>query len=291
MYPTPYSDLFPRLESPAEAARYQLTAAQLDAYRENGFVGGIPILAEAECAVLVERLDWLVRHARELEDRLYEIELAWAERPGDVAFHCLGGWLVDEALHDVLFHPAVTVPAAQCIGVQRLRLWHDQIFAKPPHHPGVVPWHQDWSYWQRLTPPRHVTVHIALDDADEENGCIHYVPGSHRWEAFDRVPFGGDMDALPEALPAHLRQQFQPVPCRLRRGEGVLHHSHIVHGSYENRSDRPRRALALNFMAPDTRVADDSAPLLKGVPPIAAGEIVEGDHFPIVLDLLGVGEE
>ena len=96
-------------------------------------------------------------------------------------FHFLGAWLIDTAFHDVLFHPAITVKAAQLLGVERLRFWHDQVFYKPPRHPGVVTWHQDYSYWTRSTPAGHVTCWIGLDDSTLENGCVHYVPGSHRW--------------------------------------------------------------------------------------------------------------
>jgi ectoine hydroxylase-related dioxygenase (phytanoyl-CoA dioxygenase family) len=68
----------------------------------------------------------------------------------------------------------------------------------------------------------------------------------------------------------------------LRAGECTFHHSHTVHGSYGNRSDRPRRAVVLNFMKPDTRSADGKAPLLSGVPLVPEGEVIDGDYFPLV---------
>lgn len=58
-----------------------------------------------------------------------------------------------------------------------------------------------------------------------------------------------------------------------------------MQGSYQNASDRPRRAVVLNYMGAETRCADGTKPLLKGVPLIPEGAIIEGDHFPIVLDL------
>jgi hypothetical protein len=92
------------------------------------------------------------------------------------------------------------------------------------------------------------------------------------------------MDAFARALPEERRAVFRPVPARLRRGEAVIHHSHVVHGSWANGSDRPRRAAVLNYMAPDTR-SKGAEPLLRGVPPIAPGRVIDGDWFPIVLDL------
>ena len=75
---------------------------------------------------------------------------------------------------------------------------------------------------------------------------------------------------------------FEPEPMILKAGECTFHHSHTVHGSYGNRSDRPRRAVVLNFMKPDTRSGDGASPLLKGVPLIPEGEVIEGDFFPLV---------
>jgi ectoine hydroxylase-related dioxygenase (phytanoyl-CoA dioxygenase family) len=217
-------------------------------------------------------------------DRLYEVEAAYLERPDEVVFHFLGAWLVDAWFHDVIFSPQVTVPIGQLLGTDRVRFWHDQVFYKPPCHPGVVPWHQDYSYWTRATPPNHMTINILLDDATEENGCVHYIPGSHTWGLLPKVPFDGDMDAVKDSLPAPLRPLFQPVPARAKAGEASFHHSHAMHGSYGNKANRPRRAIVLNYMGAETRCADGTQPLLKGVPVIPEGAIIDGEFFPIVLE-------
>lgn len=287
----PLTDAFPRLRTPADAHRFALTAAQQQAFDRDGFVGGLPILDPDHVRELRRRVDALVAELPRLAPFLYEVERAHLERPGEVVCHFLGGWRIDPWLHDLVFAPSVTVPCAQVLGLSRLRLWHDQVFVKPPRHPGSVPWHQDYSYWQRATPARHVTLHVVLDDADETSGAIHYVPGSHRWPLLPKVAFDAPPDALLAHVPDALRDAFAPVPMRLRAGMGVLHHSHTVHGSPGNRSERPRRALVVNFMAPDTRCADGGQPLLAGVPKLATGAVIEGDAFPIVLDLPAVPTE
>lgn len=276
----PVTDMFPRL---AEPAPWRLSDDQVAAFERDGFVSGIKVFDEAQVAALCDRLERLRTQVGELGDDLYEVEAAWTEDPDSVVFHFLGAWMVDELFHDLVWHPAITVPSAQLLGVERLRFWHDQVFYKPPRHSGVVPWHQDYSYWTRTGPPRHITVNVVLDDTNLENGCLHFVPGSHRWPLLPKVPFDGPMDALLADVPGKLRDGFRPVPVPLRAGEASIHHSHTVHGSFANQSDGPRRAVVVNTMAADTRVAHGSAPLLKGVPMEPEGSVVAGDHFPILI--------
>ncbi|MAG58789.1 MAG: phytanoyl-CoA dioxygenase family protein [Planctomycetes bacterium] len=281
----PVTDAFPGLREADDIDRFRLDETQVAHFEEHGYVAGIRILDDAQVQELRTRLETLRTRIVEGDARVYEVEAAWRERPDEVVFHFLGAWMVDAWFHDLIFHPAATVPMAQLLGVERLRFWHDQVFHKPPGHPGCVPWHQDYSYWTRTTPARHLTLNVVLDDADEENGCIQFVPGSHRWPLQPQVPFDADMGRFEEGLPQDLRDAFRPVPIPLNAGEASIHHSHLVHGSGPNAAGRPRRALVLNTMAPHVRVADASRPLLDGVPLIAEGEVVQGDHFPIVLDL------
>ncbi len=266
-------------------ARHGLSAEQLAAFERDGFVGPIAVLEPGEVGALRARVDDLRQRLRELEPRLYEVEQAWSEKPDAVVCHFLGGWRVDEALRALIDDPRLTVPCAQALGVDRLRFWHDQVFYKPPRHTGVVPWHQDYSYWTRTEPARHVTINVMLDDADEQNGCVQFVPGSHRFGLLPKLPFDSPLDAIHDVLTPEQAAAFRPVPVPVPAGSATLHHSHTLHGSAGNRTDRPRRALVFNYMAPDTRVADASTPLLRGVPLLPVGAIVEGAHFPIVLDL------
>lgn len=265
------------------ARRFELPAAEVRRFRERGYVAGIPLLSARDVDLLRERLERLRRDLRALEPRLYEVEAGHLERPGEVVQHFLGAWLVDSAFRALLFHPGVTRRLLPLLGTSALRFWHDQVFSKPPGHPGKVPWHQDYSYWTRTAPACHITMFIALDDMDERNGALHVAPGSHRFGLKPRVAFDGDMDAILESLDPRERAAFRPVPVPLAAGWCSIHHSHTIHGSFCNSSDRPRRAVVLNYMGPDVRVACDSAPLLRGVPRIPAGERVSGPFFPLVL--------
>ena len=274
------TDLFPRPGD--DRSPWELPDEQVAFFHEHGYVKGGRVLDADQIEALREGLEAIRHGENPRTGELYEIDEDYRRAPENNVFHFLGAWLIDDAFHDVLWHPAITTKAGQLLGIRRLRFWHDQVFYKPPRHPGVVTWHQDYSYWTRATPAGHLTCWIGLDDSTEENGCLKYVPGSHRWGLLPKISLTEDMDAVKGHLTPEQAAAFEPVSMVLKAGECTFHHSHTVHGSYGNRSDRPRRGVVLNFMRPDTRCADGTAPLLTGVPVIPEGEVIEGDYFPLL---------
>src|SRR2546422_496913 len=78
----------------------------------------------------------------------------------------------------------------------------------------------------------HLTCWIGLDDATRENGCVHYVPGSHRWGLLPKPALAGDVDAIAAALTSEQRDRFKPVAIELHAGEASFHHPLMLHGSY-----------------------------------------------------------
>jgi ectoine hydroxylase-related dioxygenase (phytanoyl-CoA dioxygenase family) len=120
-----------------------------------------------------------------------------------------------------------------------------------------------------------------LDDATTENGCLYYVPKSHRWGLLDKPDLAGDMNGLMQYLTEEQKAEFKPVPVELKKGYATFHHPLMVHGSYENKSAQARRAFVLNVFKDGTKSNTDDV-LLNGVPPIKAGSKMEGQFFPLL---------
>ena len=93
----------------------------------------------------------------------------------------------------------------------------------------------------------------------------------------------GDMNEIMTVLDEEQKQAFRPVAVELKRGQCSFHHPLTVHGSYENRSDRPRRATLVNAFREGVRSASDE-PLLNGVPVIPKGQKMEGRFFPLLFN-------
>lgn len=279
----PVGNLFHYPAGAAERLPWRLSDRQLQFFSQNGFVVGPPMLDSQPIRQLRDELSILTQPGHPGSEFWYEYNSNESPDPGRVLFHALGAWRISPGFHDILWNARFTTTASQLLG-GAVRFWHDQLFCKPARHGGVVAWHQDYSYWTRTQPMAHLTCWIGLDDSTRDNGCVHYIPGSHRWELLPITGLAGDMAAIQKVLTADQWEQFQhPVAVELKAGECVFHHPLTVHGSFENSTDRPRRAVVINTVRDGVCSASDQ-PLLGGVPAIPAGQPLTGRFFPLLYD-------
>ena len=135
---------------------------------------------------------------------------------------------------------------------------YSQLLFKPPGHPHETPWHQDAAYVQMPftpagTPTPAVTAQfwLALDDADEENGCMHFQPRPPEGGLLPhRVVSGAEDDAarlLGLVDPDVHIDPARVVACPLSAGGATVHIGGTLHYTPANRSTRPRRAYIFNF--------------------------------------------
>ena len=266
-------------ESNNNATPAGLTAEQIDSFQRDGFIAGIPILNSHQLGVLREELAAMMDTA-EPNPLFYEFHHNESSDPETVLFHALGAWRISPGFHDLIYLRPIVKAAEQLLGGP-VRLWHDQVFVKPPRDGAVVEWHQDYSYWTRTKPVAHLTCWIGLDDSTEDNGCLRYIRGSHKWDLLPRYHLSGSMSSVFEYLTDEQRSGFDPVPALLRAGEASFHHPMMLHGSFENTSNRMRRAAVVNFFR-DGVTSDSDQPLLEGVPVIPPGSKIEGQFFPLL---------
>jgi ectoine hydroxylase-related dioxygenase (phytanoyl-CoA dioxygenase family) len=281
-YHTPVTELFRAPASQEEWKQYELTDEQVEFYQEKGYLAGVPLLDAKQVEWLREELSGLVKPDEERRGLWYEFHSNESSDPSRVLFHALGAWRIAPGFHDALWNPRFTVAASQLLN-GAVRFWHDQLFCKPARHGGVVAWHQDYSYWTRTTPLAHLTCWIGLDDSTRENGCVHYVPGSHLWADLPVTGLAGDMEAIQSVLTDEQKAQFKPVAIELKAGESSFHHPRMIHGSFANNSEHARRATVINVFRNGVRSNSD-APPLEGVPAIPKGEPMGGRFFPLLYD-------
>ena len=261
---------------------YSLSNRQIDFFHANGYLAGIRALNDDQIQALRAELAQVIDPNHPGHRLFYEFHSNESTDPETVLFHALGAWRITPGFHDLLWNPAFVMPASQLLD-GAVRFWHDQLFCKTAHHGGVVAWHQDYSYWTRTQPIAHLSCWIGLDDSTRENGCVHYVPGSQRWNLLPITGLANDMVAIQSVLTEEQKSQFKPVAIELKKGECSFHHPLMVHGSYENKSDRTRRGAVINVFRDGVLSASNDS-LLEGVPPIPVGEEMGGQFFPLLFE-------
>ena len=145
-------------------------------------------------------------------------------------------------LHDSPYFARTLAAARQLLG-DDLALDMEMLMDKPLRSGRETPWHQDAAYWLPEMPDRRaLSVWLALDPATVDNGCMWYVPGSHR-EPTRPHRWAGPRG---ETLVADVKPD-EGVCVPLARGDCVFHDGNMLHFTNGNVTDRRRRALIANY--------------------------------------------
>ncbi len=158
--------------------------------------------------------------------------------------------------------------AQQFVG-PNIGLFASHYIAKPPFDGQPVLWHQDGSFWP-LEPMEVVTLWLALDDVDAENGCMQVIPHTQHLD-LQKLQVRGDVaNALGASMDETLVDETLAVDILLKAGDLSIHHPNVIHGSKPNTSSRWRRGLTLRYIPSTTRIVSDGpwamALHLRGTP-------------------------
>lgn len=277
--------------------------AQVDFFRENGYLRYGRVLDQDEVVLYRDKLDAVIdEENRGGRDDEPEFKFGH-KRPTDMVdenheraiVQYINMWKRDAEYNNLLHHPVITGVAKALLGTDRLRLWHDQIISKPPKENGHFHFHQDFYLWP-LMDPNILTCWLALDDVDPTNGSMHVMPSSHRKPEFGLEAYEAEQAAIRaaeadgrELPPESPRQLMRHEPSEigtsvdLSAGECMFHHCLNFHSTPANVTSRQRRAHILIYMADGVRVnvnRSQQHPLLPGFE-VGHGEPLAGKGFPV----------
>lgn len=245
----------------------------IERFRRDGYVRVPGLLDAAEVERFAPLVDEAVRARRAHDPRT----LAEKSRYEQSFLQCINLWEDFPALRALTFHPRVCETAARLLGVERIRLWHDQALYKEPGGRETDA-HQDQPYWP-IEETDTVTAWIPLVDVDEALGCMGYVPGSHAvgLRRFVNIFFGEAERVLerPELGGA------EPVFVPARRGDVLFHHGLTVHLAHANRSPHMRRVHTAIFFRDGSTRAQAGVHQSVDRQGIRPGQAIAGDATPI----------
>jgi ectoine hydroxylase-related dioxygenase (phytanoyl-CoA dioxygenase family) len=137
-----------------------------------------------------------------------------------------------------------------------IALYASHYISKPAFSGQAVLWHQDAAFWN-LEPMKVVTLWLAVDASDRDNGCLRVIPGSHRSSIAAMTDSDGD-----DLFGAQIAgvDDSMAVDLELAPGDVEVHHPNIIHGSRANLSSRRRCGLTIRYIPTSTRITGDEQP-------------------------------
>ncbi|WP_294958941.1 phytanoyl-CoA dioxygenase family protein [Sulfurovum sp.] len=114
---------------------------------------------------------------------------------------------------------------------------HNSIMTKMPHTSTETSWHQDFRYWS-FENDNLVSVWLALDEENSDNGVLEFIPGSHRM-AFTAGQFD-EKEYFSNSLEENQPLISTKVSNRLQKGDVVLFHCKLLHRANRNMTDEPK---------------------------------------------------
>ncbi len=194
-------------------------------------------------------------------------------------------WKSNPTLRALTMHLRIGAAAQQLAGVP-LRLWHDDIIAKPPKNEGPTRPHQDVPLWPLGEAGNSLSAWVALQDTSVEMGCMTFALGSQRWTALPKdVAHGRQPDAARRWLHGLPEIGWLPrLTIPLQAGDCTFHHGYAFHMAGPNTTDQWRVAQRI-AMVDASAVYDPHLPhpVIDGLG-LNPGDGLPDHAFPLVAD-------
>lgn len=235
-----------------------------DAYESQGYVTPVDVFSDEEISAFRASFDALeAREGKEkcqigLQSRHFDEEFIWQ-------------LATDKRVVDVM----------QALMGEDVMLLSTHFFCKyaDPNSKSFVAWHQDITYWG-LEPPIAHTAWIAIDDADVENGCMRFIPGSHKRGivTHGKSDREGNLLSINQEIPDEYVDDSEAVDVILKAGQMSVHDGQLFHASNPNRSNRRRCALTVRYIPPHVKQTNLNSHKQAWQPIVLRGEDRFG-HF------------
>ena len=200
----------------------ELTEEQLDHYKNKGYISPINALSPSE--------------AKEIRDEIEKIEKNWPGALEGINRNYVH--LISPIFNKVCLNKNILDAVESIIG-KNILICGTTLFIKNPNEKGFVSFHQDAKYIG-LEPHNWVTVWLAVTDANEQNGCMRMLPGSHKENLKTHEEKFDENNLLTRGQTITNVSLNKTDPIILKAGQISLHHPTIVHGSGLNHSNDRR---------------------------------------------------
>lgn len=219
-----------------------LTPEQIAFYHENGYLAIDAIMPSEEIETVRRIYDRLFNEDRaKTEGDLYDLTGVKTQGKRESVPQILQPAKYAPELLETQLVANIKAMIKQLLGPET-RMVGDHAINKPPRGNSPTPWHQDEAYWDPAKEYSGLSVWVPLQPATKANGCMCFVPGSHKFEVIPHQPIGGNpLTPGLEVVPGEL-EASKAVACELPAGGATFHAERTLHFTPANRSDDFRRA-------------------------------------------------
>jgi len=263
--------------------KHQLTTEQIESYRSSGFLVVENFLSEDELDHWRKTVTKAVKERGGIKIPGKEIKIGEddginedADYFGKVFDQLINLWQTDKGAREIMLDERLGKMAAQLAGVDGIRIWHDQALIKRPWA-NPTAWHLDTPFWS-FSDRNAISIWVALDNATLENGCLFFIPGSHKQTNFDKITIGRNMDGIFDVYPQ--LKNTMPIAAPMKAGSCSFHNGLTVHGANANMTSGFRRAMTCAYM-PDGNVYNGEPNILPDayVEKLKIGDSINNDEL------------
>lgn len=223
-----------------------VTQAQIDAYQRDGCIILEDFLSPDELNEMRTAVsEGVSQMGKQKVAGAGNAELVEGDTYYDRVFlQRLNLWKINDTIKKYFLNPYLGEMLCKLAGIDGIRIWHDQTLQKQPWG-NPTAWHLDNPYWS-FHSPNAISIWIALDNATIQNGCMYYLPGSHKIATYRNVEIGYDMADLFKVYPQF--KTIEPVVAEMKAGMAGCHNGICAHGAGPNMTPYPRRAMTCAYM-------------------------------------------
>lgn len=259
----------------------ELAPEQIDFYRENGYIIIEDFLNPEELEnwrtsvteAVEERKGQKIpgKSIKQGEDDGINIDADYFKNVFD---QLLNLWQTNNKVKKLMLDERIGKLATELSGADGIRIWHDQALIKRPWA-NPTSWHLDTPFWS-FSNRKALSIWVALDDVTLENGCMFFIPGSHKETAFESPPIGKNVGDIFDFYPQF--RNAKSVPAVMKAGSCSFHNGLTIHGAHANMTSGLRRALACAYM-PEGSIFNGQPNILPDsyLQQIKAGDLLNND--------------
>ena len=235
-----------------------LSEEQIEQFNETGYLTALPGLSTSEVGNLRQYLNGLIGEVISADDARNSYSINQYHR-------------VSRSLWDLIHTPVFVDYVSDILGPESV-CWSTHLFCKLPGDGMEIPLHQDANYWP-FTPTKSVTIWLAVDDVDEENAAMRFVPKSHLDGDLRHAELALDGSVvLNRRVVEHEKYENDVVLNEFRAGKVSLHTDLLLHGSAANLSSRRRCGVALRYLAAEVKVVPGGEDWIRDAVHVGAGD-------------------